>query len=93
MTTHELKTWPDAFEAVWRGDKTAEFRRDDRGFAVGDSLWLREWVPSEARYTGRKVVAIITHIAGSGRFGIPDGYCMLSFRRGARFDEEGSLII
>jgi len=42
---HELKTWPEFFEATRRGQKKFELRRDDRpeGFQVGDELLLREF--------------------------------------------------
>lgn len=43
MTTHKLKTWRDAFEAVMRGDKRHEYRVDDRSFKVGDVLILQEF--------------------------------------------------
>lgn len=45
MKRHELKTWPDSFEAIVRGEKRHEVRKNDRGFAVGDELVLREFVP------------------------------------------------
>jgi Domain of unknown function (DUF3850) len=60
---HELKIWPDYFEAVRDGRKRFEIRRDDRGFAVGDVLLLREFVP-DAGYSGREarhVVTFLTH--------------------------------
>lgn len=42
---HELKTLPEYFQAVKRGEKTFELRRDDRPYAVGDTLLLREFDP------------------------------------------------
>ncbi len=96
MNTHELKTHPEHFEAVAGGVKTAELRRDDRGFAVGDTLVLREWdadlyaqaiadgsTDAEASafaYTGEVVRARITHILRGGPW-LADGYAMLSFDR------------
>lgn len=44
---HELKTWPEFFDAVERGDKTFEVRLDDRGFQVGDELVLMRWQPAK----------------------------------------------
>lgn len=43
--THELKTWPVFFDAVKRGDKTFEVRKNDRGFQRGDRLVLRKYDP------------------------------------------------
>ena len=43
MTIHELKIWPQYFDAIASGIKTFEVRKDDRGFAVGDTLVLKEW--------------------------------------------------
>lgn len=45
---HDLKCWPKDFDAIVRGDKTHEARRnDDRKFAVGDTLRLHEWIPDD----------------------------------------------
>lgn len=44
--THELKCWPEPYDAIVAGVKRFEFRRDDRGFAVGDTLRLRKWNPA-----------------------------------------------
>jgi hypothetical protein len=49
MTTHELKTWPGPFAAVLSGEKTHEVRKNDRGYAVGDRLLLREYVVQPVR--------------------------------------------
>jgi hypothetical protein len=37
---HELKTWPKIFEQMKSGLKTFDFRKNDRGFQVGDFLLL-----------------------------------------------------
>lgn len=73
---HELKTVPDAFEAVLNGRKTFEFRLNDRDFQVGDTLFLREWSETDG-YTGRRAVFGVTYVA-KDRFGIPPGYCVMS---------------
>lgn len=44
MKFHELKSWPDGFQAVVNGHKRFEVRRDDRGFEEGDLVNLREFV-------------------------------------------------
>lgn len=47
MPIHELKTWPKYFEAVWNGSKAFEIRKDDRAYAVADTLFLREYDPEK----------------------------------------------
>lgn len=61
--THELKTWPDYYNHLVDGTKTFEYRRNDRGFKVGDVLHLREWEPMpEGRYTGREMRRRVTYV-------------------------------
>jgi hypothetical protein len=60
--THELKTWPDYYLHIVDGTKTFEYRRDDRGFKVGDVLHLREWEPTFEKYTGRELYRRVTYI-------------------------------
>jgi hypothetical protein len=67
MAVHELKIWPPSFAAMARGAKRFEARwGDDRRYAVGDWLVLREWDPAEpdvARaYTGRCLRATVTYV-------------------------------
>lgn len=51
---HELRCWPDQFDATYNGNKTHEVRVNDRDFQVGDYLFLREFVPcSECKGSGR----------------------------------------
>jgi hypothetical protein len=74
---HELKTWPVPFRAIKGGAKRFEYRKDDRGFAAGDLLRLREWTPGYNRYTGDEVLARVTYLLRKG-FGLPDGYVVMS---------------
>lgn len=73
---HELKTWPEPFQATWYGLKSFEFRSSDRGFAVGHGVLLREWSPETQEYTGRSIFGEITYILESG-YGLPQGYCIM----------------
>lgn len=83
--THTLKTWPGPFAAILDGSKRFEYRRDDRGFEVGDTLLLDEWEPSMYEHlpmssgglTGRRIRCRVTYVL-SGRFGVPDGFAVLS---------------
>lgn len=73
---HRLKTHPAEFQAVLDGVKPFEFRKDDRGVAVGDWLHLLEWDPKSEHYTGRGVRRRVTYRLEGGRFGVPEGYCV-----------------
>lgn len=89
---HELKTWQPYFQEVLEGRKTFEVRRADRPFAVGDMLWLREFMPvlqgksstphksfghPTGQFTGRTLEREITYILTGGQFGIEPGYVVL----------------
>jgi ParB family transcriptional regulator, chromosome partitioning protein len=74
---HELKTAPSSFRPVVEGYKTFEFRRDDRGFDVGDILRLREWTPAGS-YTGRSIDVEVTYILCGPAFGVPRGYVVMA---------------
>lgn len=76
MKIHDLKCEPIPFFAVFEEKKRAEFRRNDRGFAVGDHIVLKEF--KNGQYTRLELMLEITHIQTG--FGIPDGFAMLSFQ-------------
>ncbi len=90
MKVHEIKSWPESFQPTRQRVKLAEFRRDDRGYEVGDLLVIREYDPNVKMrytepvdadcYTGEVEFARITHKTegGSDGHGIPEGYCVLS---------------
>lgn len=74
--THGLKVWPGFFAAILDGSKTFEVRRcDDRTFAVGDALWLREWSQADG-YTGRAVARVIVYVVSGPPF-LPEGVAVL----------------
>lgn len=75
--THELKVWPEYFDAIWDGRKTFEFRDDDRGFEVGDILDLRAWDPAKSEYTGGRLLRRVTYLL-RGTWGLPDGKVILA---------------
>lgn len=85
MKTHELKTWPEPFAAVWSGEKRYEIRQDDRGFAVGDLVNLREWRPSNERYTGRVASCAVTYLSRGPDWGLPAGLVVMSIAHVVRF--------
>ena len=89
---HILKTWPNAFDAVKNGAKRFEWRRDDRGFEVGDVLVLRKWDPRDPFGGGGYVMwtppgrslsqytelrVCVTYIL-RGLFGVPPEFCVMS---------------
>lgn len=76
---HELKTWPVPFQAMWHGDKLYEIRKNDRNFAVGDKLILREW-DSANEYSGFAIIGMVTYMTKGGEWGLPLDLCVLSVR-------------
>lgn len=88
MMNHELKTDSEVFQALIDGAKTYELRKDDRGFAVGDTLTLRETKHTGAEmaagapleYTGRTTGRVVTHILRGPIYGLTDGWVILSVK-------------
>jgi hypothetical protein len=89
MATHELKTWPEPFQAVLDGRKRYEIRKNDRGYQVSDVLNLREWaIPTDPRfdqrgftgYTGRSLRVVVTYMTSGGEWGIPVGMCVMGIK-------------
>lgn len=78
MTTHDLKVWPEFFDALERNEKQFEVRWDDRGYKVGDTLLLREWSPQVEGYSGREIRRNVYYVMQGGKFGIAPGYVVLS---------------
>jgi hypothetical protein len=82
---HELKCWPEPFQAILDGRKNYEIRKFDRPFMVGDDLFLREWDPKEMRYTGRVNQVRVTYITKPGEWGLPDNLGVMSISPAEKF--------
>ena len=93
---HELKCWPKFFRPLYRGEKSFEFRKNDRGFEVGDVLDLLEWDPRKVdrfggiddpqtklggEYTGARERRLVTYVLRAPDAGVPDGHCVMSLER------------
>lgn len=62
MKTHELKILPEYFKAQAEGKKNFEIRKNDRGYKIGDWIYLREYDPKNEKYTGKLILVKITYI-------------------------------
>lgn len=60
MAEHDLKVWPDYYDAIEDGRKPFEIRLNDRKYKVGDTLRLREYAPGPDEYTGRECRRTVT---------------------------------
>jgi hypothetical protein len=80
MKKHELKTWPDFFEAMVSGKKRFEVRKNDRDFQIGDILILKEWIPTGEFFTGREAYFYVDYILDAPKFGVRDGFVVMSLR-------------
>lgn len=86
---HELKCEQTFYQPLIKGDKTFEFRRDDRGFKVGDKLWLREikymanGFDSYADvYTGEECVREVTYTLRCHELpAVPQGWVILGIKQ------------
>jgi hypothetical protein len=81
--THYLKTWPAFWEAVERGDKTFEVRKNDRAFQTGDLLVLEYFDPDNPpcqwpiANTRQPIYRRVTFVLPGGEFGIEPGYVVM----------------
>ena len=79
LVDHEFKSHPDVFWPAARGEKTFEYRRDDRGgYEVGQTVRLRCYDPTRGYHDTAPLDRRITNILRGGEFELPMGYCILS---------------
>lgn len=85
MAVHDLKVWPEFFTALWEGKKTFEVRKNDRGYAIGDILVLREYAPGPDEYTGRVEHRLVTYLVSGDdpqgyAFGVQKGFVVMGLK-------------
>jgi hypothetical protein len=86
-TNHEVKSWAHFFDAIVRGDKTHDLRKDDRDYRVGDWLILNRYDNITGFYTGHSACVEITYITNKrvpcafSSSVLPADYCILSIRK------------
>lgn len=84
LTDHELKVWPEYYQAVEDERKPFEVRRADRNFKVDDVCLMREYAPAThgfpGHYTGRSVYRKITYVLTGGEFGMLPGFVILGIK-------------
>lgn len=61
MAVHELRILTEYFNPVVQGVKTFEIRKNERGYKVGDLLFLKEW-DENGIYTGHSVIKEVVYI-------------------------------
>lgn len=87
---HRLKCWSQYFDAIKRGDKPFEVRKDDRGYQKGDQVVLVRVHPLLAgRFdpvtngvtlteSGDELTRTISYIMAGGKFGVEPGFVVLA---------------
>lgn len=78
---HRFKTDPQPFREMWEKRKTSDFRNlSDRPdpVKVGDKVTFEEHDPAVPFYTGKSIVAVVTHVQSG--YGIPVDCAVISFR-------------
>lgn len=79
VVDHEFKSHPDVFWPAARGEKTFEYRRDDRGgYEVGQTVRLRCYDLTRGYHDTAPLDRRVTNILRGGEFELPMGYCILS---------------
>ena len=72
---HYLKTETEYFQAIERGHKKFELRKNDRDFQKYDMVYLEEVFNGEK--TGRSLPPVeIQYLIHGEKFGLRKGYCI-----------------
>lgn len=78
---HHLKIQTEFFEAVNKGLKKFEIRRNDRDFKIGDWVFLENFNPKTNSYEPGIIKVEIIYIIEGGQFGIEEGFIIFGFNK------------
>lgn len=88
---HELKCWPPQYEAMRRGDKTFDIRRNDRGFQTGDMVVQKAYDPRARQYLDEEACPPlffeITYVLSGPMYGLREDYVCMALEP---LDEDGA---
>ena len=75
---HYLKTDSEYYQAIERGEKKFELRKNDRDFKKYDLVTLEEVVNGVK--TGKSLPPFeIQFLLEGGKYGLPEGYCIFNW--------------
>ena len=74
---HYLKTYIEFFQAIKRGEKNFELRKNDRDYKVGDFLVLMEYDPAIGFTKSDDIWLKVTYILDKQPY-VPKGYICMS---------------
>ena len=80
MQLHTLKIKEDYFNAILRGEKTFELRKNDRNYQVGDLIHFIKTDGLEYFGHSRDVYQIIHVLNNVPEYGLDKDYCILSIK-------------
>jgi uncharacterized protein YqfB (UPF0267 family) len=86
MEVHNVKSWAHFYDAIVKGDKTHDLRKNDRNYKVGDCLNLQRYDNINGVYTGERCIVVITYITSTeipcafSSAVLDKDYCILSIK-------------
>jgi len=75
---HDLKTIQPYYDRAASGEKPFEFRKNDRDFQAGDTVYLREYDPKTETHSGNFIYGKITYVLREFP-GLESGYCVFGY--------------
>lgn len=81
MKLHELKIKDDYFNAILRGDKAFELRKNDRDYQVGDLIHFVGIDNLEYFGHSKDAYQIIYILKDVPKYGLDKDYCILGIKK------------